>query len=789
MRRKALEDIEYGRVLEWLADVAHSEPGMEAALALAPGLPPERILAGWALIAEARAGLAVSDRPDLREHLDLADILGVLGPEGARLDMEELKAVASEARAAACARGWLAGRAATSPGLAEIYGETADFSELSRAFETTLGPEGEILDTASPRLARLRQEIGGARAALTLRLGELIRSEEYKPLLMDDLVTTRNDRFVIPVRASATGKNRGLVHDWSNTGSTAYLEPLETVEDNNRLALLKREEKREIDRILARLAAMCRERVPDLRRTGEALTRLDLVIAEAELATLWRARPPDYLPGGGYKLVMARHPLLERRLNAEGRRMVPLDITLEPARPLAVVSGVNTGGKTVALKTLGLAAALASAGLLPPVGEGSSLDFPADLITVMGDGQDLSADLSTFSGHVAALGEALELARPGALILVDELGSGTDPGEGAALGLAALERLSRSGALVLAATHFHLIKSWAALTEGVESVSVNTRDSGRPAYGLSYGTPGYSGGLDTARRLGLPADVVDRAESLLDDGQRKSMELLRRLDETRGELEREREACFLARKELEATEKKTSEAAARQAAEYNKKASQLDAQVRSALAKNRREQEDLKREVRRALAEQKKVDPVAAALAWAKMDDELREARPERVPETPAEPAPEAGPGDLVLVSSLGRQGRVVSVSERGECSVDLGGLTVRVGRSELFQPRPGKKDDPPSGRVTFNVSPRERVLEINLIGRTVEEAEAVVDREIDRALVNRQERLTIIHGLGTGRLRHGVVSHLRRHPAVKGFSSPGIPGGAGVTEVELIVD
>lgn len=776
--------------MDWLAELAHSEPGAQAAVALTPDLSPAQALENWALIGEARAALSLSESPDLRDHHDLTEILSSLGPEGARLNLDELKLVGEEAKTSALALGWLKGFSESSPKLSAIAAKLASFDEIVSAVARTIGPDGEILDGASPRLASLRQEISGARSALSLRLGELVRSEEYKPLLMDDLVTTRNDRFVIPVRASAAGRGRGLVHDWSNTGATAYLEPLETVEDNNRLAKLKREELREIDRILASLSALCREQAPLLRAAGQALTLLDLTLAEARLASQWRAWPPDYVPGQGFALVGARHPVLERRLQAEGRRMVSLDLNLRPDRPVLVISGVNAGGKTVALKTFGLVLAAAASGLVPPLAEGSVIDFPSDVLTVMGDGQDLSADLSTFSSHVKALGEVLEAAGPGILILVDELGSGTDPAEGAALGLAALERLLSSGALVMAATHFNLIKSWAALTDGVESVSVNAKTSGQPAYGLSYGAPGYSGGLVMARRLGLPSSLVDRAESLLDDGQRLTIELARKLDEERGKIQAEREEVAEAKGRMERLEAQMKEQSVRRTEEHNRLVSGLDKQIKSALANNRREQAALKDEVRKALAENRPVDPVAAALAWSKMEKELSQARPEYLKEKDLQPVDSVSVGDVVLVSSFNSQGLVKAVNrERDEYAVEIGGLTVKVGLAELMKPQKEKKKEKSFPSLFLDVGPVEHVLTLNLVGQTVDEAETAIDKEIDRALISGQERLTIIHGVGSGRLRQGVINHLRRHRLVRSFFSPrDVPGGAGITEVELMI-
>jgi DNA mismatch repair protein MutS2 len=483
---------------------------------------------------------------------------------------------------------------------------------------------------------------------------------------------------------------------------------------------------------------------------------------------------------------------LERRLKQSGRSIVSLDIILEPQKPLLVLSGINTGGKTVALKTLGLILVLAFAGLPLPVGDGSFLEFPSDMLAIMGDGQDLSSDLSTFSGHVLALGEILEAARPGVLIIIDELGSGTDPAEGAALGLAVLERLKISGAMVMAATHFHLIKSWAALTEGVVSVAVNSSAAGQPVYGLTYGSPGFSGGLRMARRLGLPSQLVDRAEGYLDDGQKRAMELLRRLDEERTALAAERESLREARRNFEENEAERQKAQRALEDSFNKKVKELNVQIKSALASNRREYESLKEQIRSAVSRGEKPDLMSLSLKRAGLDRELLAVKPAEVePHSgepfSGEPIDSASEGDIVRLKLLGCEGRVKhSNAEKNEYTVETDSLTVKVGLEELLRPM-GQKPSRQSSRVTVTVSPQDFSLSLNLLGKTVDEAQNAIDKEIDRALLGGQSHLTIIHGLGTGRLRQGVLNHLKRHPRVKNFGSPvNVPGGAGVTEVEL---
>ncbi|MDR0881940.1 MAG: Smr/MutS family protein [Candidatus Adiutrix sp.] len=780
--------LEYEAALAWLSEETHSEAGRLAALALTPDLAPEEILRSWSLIAEGREVLNLGDHLDLSEHIDLTEILEPLKVEGARLGVEELRAVGFEARTARAARSFFAGPE-IGPGLADLAAGLTSRPELIEALERTIGPDGEILDTASPELARLRLEQAATRQGITSRLTSLIHDDSFRHLLQDDLITTRSERFVVPVRAGAAGGKRGLVHDWSKTGATAFLEPLEVVEDNNRLGLLKRKEKTEIERILRRLSEDCRAAAPDLALSGAILTRLDLILAQARLARVWAAQAPAYRPGRGFHLRQARHPLLMRRLKNEGGAMTALELRLEPEQPLLIISGLNTGGKTVAMKTLGLNLLLAKAGLHLPAGPDSVIDFPDQIMAVMGDEQDLSADLSTFSGHVRSLGQVLAAARPGVLVLLDEIGSGTDPAEGAALGLAVLEELRSSGALVMAATHYQLIKTWAALTGGVVSAAVNSSDSGQPLYGLSYGSPGFSGGLKMARRLGLPEELVSRAESFLDDGQRRAMELLARLDQERGRLALARAALEEETLSLARAEAELREQTRREAAEGDKKAQAQSRAISEALAETKREFEELKQAMRASLAQADGRKLMEFSEKKAGLDKRLRAARPS--PAAPAgRPLQEVRPGDQVMVGKLGRLAVVRSVKpERGEVWVETGGLNVQVALADIFPPaNPERPKQRPVVSVTVTPAQREAAgLELNLLGRTVEEALGEVARELDRAILDHRQKLYIVHGFGTGRLRQGIRHYLGRHPQVKHFERAAQQaGGDGVTVVTI---
>ncbi|MDR1079520.1 MAG: Smr/MutS family protein [Deltaproteobacteria bacterium] len=500
--------------------------------------------------------------------------------------------------------------------------------------------------------------------------------------------------------------------------------------------------------------------------------------------------------------------------------MTPLDFRISPDSPVTVISGLNAGGKTVALKTLGLAVLLARTGLFVPCAPGSSVDFPSAVMAVMGDNQDLDSDLSTFSGHVSALKPVLALAGRGALVLLDELGGGTDPAEGQALALAVLEELMSTGAWIVSATHFHLVKTWASLTPGVVSAAVNTGADGSPAYGISYGAPGFSGGLAMAERLGLPAGIVMKARGYLDDGHRRSLELLRRLDEARAGLLAERRAAGAEREEAARELGLERDRLAKETARVSRMQKQSDQELRAFMSRYRAAFDRLRAEVKEAAAAAAasggplKFDPQKISDAKASMGRDAAAVRPETPGSGEVPPAPrDLNPGDRVFIRRLGRPGTVLAWNPaKLEGTVESGKFSLRASWSELgaWSQGTGRKSrgggtgagrgeggsggggdgaGPPVFFAADLAPPPETGVpgSLMLVGSTVEDALEAIEREIDRAVVAGRPNLTIIHGRGTGRLKAGIAGYLRRHPRVRGFSTPEKPPErGGVTEVLL---
>jgi DNA mismatch repair protein MutS2 len=479
--------------------------------------------------------------------------------------------------------------------------------------------------------------------------------------------------------------------------------------------------------------------------------------------------------------------------------MTPLDFIIEKDSPMLVISGLNAGGKTVALKTLGLNLLLAKTGLMPHSLEKGHMDFPDKILAVMGDNQDLSSDLSTFSGHVRALSKILNEAGPGVIILIDELGGGTDPQEGQALALSVLEHLKETGALVLTATHFHMVKSWAALTEGVVSVSVNTGEDGAPIYGLSYGAPGFSGGLHMAAKLGLPDFLIEKAKSYLDDNHKRSSELLKQLDEARASLLKEKDLAVKERISLEETKKELDISHKKEIDRLNREAREKQLKTNAALSRYRSDFEKLKEEVTEQLKAGEKPNLLKIQIKKAEMERELKEDIEDLIiqDEEPLLPAPkDLKPGDPVYIIKLRSHGQVLSWNpQKNEGTVESGSLIIKASLEDLSASNAKAVRRETTRRVPIlsisQADPDDSnyLKPLVLIGCTVDEAVSIIEREIDQRILRGRSFLTIVHGHGTGRLRTGVQDYLSKHPKVKEFKSPiNEPGGSGRTDVTLDV-
>ncbi|HLL74744.1 MAG TPA: Smr/MutS family protein, partial [Pyrinomonadaceae bacterium] len=693
-------------------------------------------------------------------------------------------------------------------------------------------PGGELDDRASPELARIRHEINRLRSSITRSLEGLMRRADEA--IQDSLVTVRNDRYVIPVRSDHRGRVAGVAHGFSSSGQTVFVEPLETIDANNELQTLREAEEREVTRILATLTDDLRRELPAIGRAAEAVAELDFVSAKAVMAARFRCVEPE-VGADALELVEARHPLLEENLRAAGREVVPVSFRLDAERPVMVISGANAGGKTVVLKTAGLLALAALSGLHVPAREAR---FPlyGSVLADIGDRQSLAANLSTFTAHVANISRMLEICREShgpALVLLDEAGTGTDPEEGSALGVAVVDHFRRRcGAHVVATTHYSGLKQYAANEEGVWNASVEFDEKTlQPTYRLLVGLAGSSSGLEIARRFGFPREIIESAASRVNESARAAAEYLRRIKREAEEaealrlaLEEERRAVAekyaalereAARRDAERAQKFEREMRAG-LADFERRSQELLSKIEDRAERVRVEREaerraaELRRETRRA-AEQTRAGVAAKTV---EQPGGVRVVRNTAAPETfaeagargaeefrPASRARDIAKGDTVRLRTFGKVGKVETVRD-GEAEVLVGRVRLREKLTNLeLVERVAPKGEAARGQQLERMAAASRATtqvrlaqskaapdaELNLIGRTTDEAADETDKFLDEAFLHGLARVRIIHGHGTGALRRAVAELLKGHPHVASFApAPPDQGGAGATVVEL---
>ncbi|MFL6286070.1 MAG: endonuclease MutS2, partial [Pyrinomonadaceae bacterium] len=692
----------------------------------------------------------------------------------------------------------------------------------ARVFSKIL-PSGELDDRASPELARIRADIVRMRSTITRSLETLMRRSEEA--IQDQLVTLRNDRFVIPVRSDHRGRVAGVAHGSSSSGATVFVEPLETIESNNELQALRETEEREITRILFTLTEELRAELPAIELAARAVAELDFVNAKAALAAHLRAVEPLIDEENALELVEARHPLLEENLREQNTEVVPVSLRLDAERPVMVISGANAGGKTVVLKTAGLLSLMALSGLHVPARE-ARVPMYASVLADIGDRQSLAANLSTFTSHVSNIRRMVELCVSPALVLFDEVGTGTDPEEGSALGVAVVDHFRRvCGAHVIATTHYSGLKMYASNEEAVQNASVEFDERTlQPTYRLLVGVAGSSAGLEIARRFKLPEEIIEAARSRVDERTLAADAYLRRIQRESEEaeglrraLEEERRAVAERYNSLDAeAARRERERQAEFARTLERAVAEFERQSRELYSKieDRAQRVRVEREAERRAAELRREAQKARAEARPASTQRTGEAGSPRVVKGSrgevdagtATPSPTGAPqrdiaaGDEVRLKTLGMTGTVERISD-GEAEVRVKNLRFRekVSNLELVAsaPKPKKEDDTLAGRlrrmqergteVKLKASRESVDAELNLIGQTTDEARDRVDRFLDEAYLQGHSHVRIIHGHGTGALRRAVAELLRTHPHVERFDlAPENQGGAGATVVEL---
>jgi DNA mismatch repair protein MutS2 len=694
------------------------------------------------------------------------------------------------------------------PHLAEIVSPIPDLRGLAGEIRGKILPGGEVDDGASPELRLIRREIVECRSRVHRTLESIMRDETHA--VQDELVTFRNGRFVIPIRTDSRGRVPGVVHGLSSSGQTTFVEPMVVIDQNNELVRLHEQEEIEIARILFAISEKLRDKLPAIRAIAQAIATLDLSQAKARLSAQFNCVRPQLSQGRALKLVDARHILLQHMLRASGSEVVPITMEMDEHHQVLVISGPNAGGKTIVLKTAGLIALMAQMGLHVPARE-AMLPVFDQVFADIGDQQSIAANLSTFTAHMRNISETARQVAPPALILLDEVGTGTDPDEGAALAEAIVDFFRRSRATTLATTHYNPLKMWAARTEGVLNASVEFDEKTlRPTYRLLMGIAGASSGLEIARRMDVPASILDQAKSRVEPSQARAGEYLKRLKDLVAEQEAHRAA-------LEEERAATAREYARLDLAFAKRESERKAEFEQALAgalqQFREESERLVRGLKdrveaarlrkaaqnRAVELRRTAEKLRRESAQpASSSPGQRPSRPDSESETTVDGGRASGgttlreirEGDRVRIISLNKEGVVESVHE-GTFLVRMGVIRFRADHPDLeLLGRSAAVEAQPGGRTPSAPGPDladSFVPEINVIGMTSEEAIERVDKFLDEAFLAGTESVRIIHGHGKGILRKAIAKLLTGHPQVEKFQlAPSQQGGSGATLVEI---
>ncbi len=663
---------------------------------------------------------------------------------GARLSPRELLDVGKVLRAFETIERWRRQLEGGQTSLSYLLDSVVALPDLQKHIADTIISEEEISDNASPELADIRRKIRQAGAKAREVLDKMVRSATYQKFLQDNIITQRDGRFVVPVKLEYRNEIKGLVHDTSSSGATVFIEPMGVVEANNEIRLLQGREQAEIDRILYELSAQVGGCAASIRGSYEAVVELDLYFAKSRLADEMHASVPAINDTGVVRLKKARHPLLDKH------KVVPIDLSLGETFDTLVVTGPNTGGKTVAIKTLGLLTAMAQCGLMLPVADGSTVPVFKKLLVDIGDEQSIEQSLSTFSAHMTNIIRILDEADGDSLVLLDELGAGTDPVEGAALAVAIIEQLRAQRARVVATTHYAEIKMYALNTDGVENACCEFDVATlRPTYRLLTGVPGRSNAFAISERLGLPSDVIENARTHLSGENARFEDVVAQLEGTRQEVSAQAEKLI---DELDELRRQ------KDSADFSERA----AAAKVAFKANLRKLQDL-------------ADPVT------------RKNVENYVPDRPIKR------GDTVRLLELGKEGTVLSAPDgQGYLNVQAGIIKTRVHQSEvrlvdMSNKRVTVNNAGVSSRGVSSKATRDVKTELDLRGMTSDEALVELERFIDSCVLSGVPTVTIIHGKGTGALRAAVQQRLRKHRNVKTFRLGTYgEGEAGVTIAEL---
>ncbi|WP_342565157.1 endonuclease MutS2 [Paenibacillus sp. FSL R7-0345] len=786
MDDKILHTLEYRKILNKLMQYTQTPMGKHAAEELKPSGDFEGVknllqATDEAVNVDRLKGIpSFGGVSDIRPALKRASIGGMLGTS-------ELLSVGNTIGGARRVKRFLAAMHEDEKinmlfALSDLLSEQKHVEDAIRA---CIDEDANVLDSASPELANIRRELRGGEARIREKLDSMIRSSSVAKMLQDQLVTIRGDRFVIPVKAEYRSHFGGIVHDQSGSGATLFIEPESIVAMNNKLRETRLREEREIEIILHRLTDMVGSIAEEMAYDIDILGQLDFIFAKARIAREMKATQPRMNDRGYIKLRKGRHPLIP------AEHVVPLDVELGNQYSSIIVTGPNTGGKTVTLKTVGLLSLMSMSGLFIPAEEGSQMCVFDAIYADIGDEQSIEQSLSTFSSHMTNIVSILKRMTPKSLILLDEVGAGTDPAEGSALAIAILEHIHRTECRMIATTHYSELKAYAYERKGVINASMEFDvQTLSPTYRLLIGVPGRSNAFAIAERLGLPGAILEHARGEVKEEDMRVEHMIASLEENRLTAEQERERAEISRREAEEFRKRQQLELEKLESQRDKRLEKAEKDASAILDKARKEAEEIISDLRRlAMEEGASVKEHKLIEARRRLDEAEPAPRKKAVTRTTKAPRP-LQPGDEVKLPSVNQKGYIVELSGSKEAVVQFGIMKMKVNVSDLeFLASAPDQPAPALRKATTVKRTRDENIrsELDLRGANLEEAIMETDRFIDEAFLGNLGQIYIIHGKGTGVLRTGIQEYLRKHRHVKSYRLGNYnEGGAGVTVAEL---
>jgi DNA mismatch repair protein MutS2 len=782
MQQRTLQVLEFDKIREILAQGAVSEMGRALCLALQPETSFSMVNRMQAQTEEAAAALARLGYHPVPAFENIAPQLKKV-QIGSVLSARELLLCANCMRAARSVRQVLVREGEHErTSIEELAQSLVSLREVEQEISRAILSEEEIADQASPELASVRRQIRAANERIREKLNAYLHNANLQRYLQESVVTMRAGRYVLPVRQEYRQQVPGLIHDQSATGSTLFIEPMAVVELGNDIKQLQSREYAEIERILAALSAMIEPYAKTLEENLATLAHLDFVFAKGALSRLWRCSAPKMNDRGWINIIRGRHPLID------AQTVVPSNLWIGKDFSTLVVTGPNTGGKTVTLKTVGLFALMAQAGLQVPADLGTELCIFDQIFADIGDEQSIEQSLSTFSSHMTNIVHILNEVTPGSLVLFDELGAGTDPTEGASLAQAILDTLLKKRIMTLATTHYSELKAYALTTQGVQNASVEFDvETLRPTYRLFIGIPGKSNAFEISKRLGLSAGIIQQARTHLSSDQLRFEDVLSNAEYHRQVAEKERKIAQESRLEITRLQN-----------EIEAQRAKLEEQKQGMLKKAREEARCIVNQARaqseQVLSDLKKTAAEQSAIARGQNDarqrlDALSAQNSEVIAQNSdlTKPPKSVKPGDSVRILTIGAQGTVLTpANERGQVQVQAGimKMTVDIGQLRLIGETKKEKG---TVRQNVDMASRSVPLELDVRGQLLEEAIDNVDKYLDDAYLASRKEVSIIHGKGTGALRKGLWEYFRHHPHVASYRSGNFgEGETGVTVVKL---